>query len=128
MHRKVPIIAATVLLSVSAGPAINAAVHLTASTKTSIADIVLNPAKYDRMQVKVEGAVVKVRSVPSPLGGPALTGFLLVDGKTGARIGVVYVKRALEVKDPARVTVQGIYYKDGSQTGNTNVIEALFVN
>lgn len=128
MHRKVLIIAATVLLSLSVAPAIKAGVYRTASTKTSIADILLNPAKYDRMQVKVEGAVVKIHSVQSPLGGPPLTGFFLVDGKTGARIGVVYVKRALEVKDPAKVTVQGIYYKDGSQTGNANVIEALFVN
>jgi hypothetical protein len=126
MNRKVWIITVAALFVFSAAAVANVAAYVT-SSETSVTEILLNPAKYDRMQVKVEGEAIQVHSVPSPFGGPPLTGFFLVDGKTGARIGVVYVKRAWDVKDSSKVTVQGIYYKARGQTGNTNVIEAIFV-
>lgn len=126
MNRKILILAAMISLSFGAALVTEGAVYVLTSSKTSITEIVLNPAKYDRMEVQVEGAAANVHTVPSPLG--PLTGFFLVDGQTGARIGVVYVKGSLGVRDHAKVTVQGIFYKDQGQTGNTNVIEAIFVN
>jgi hypothetical protein len=125
MLLKVLILAATTFLSFSAVPATEGGVHVP-SSKTSIAEIILNPAKYDRMEVKVEGAAAQVHTIPSPFG--PLTGFFLVDGQTGARIGVVYVKGSLGVRDRSKITVQGIYYKAQGQTGNANVIEAISVN
>ena len=100
--------------------------------ETTVAEIVQNPDKFNQMEVLVRGKAVEIQQRMTQEGSP-YTVFSLVSLRSGAQLDVEYTPRTvnppgtLNLQESALVTVQGVFYKRPTESGFTNVIQAIFV-
>ena len=100
--------------------------------ETTVAEIVQNPDKFNQMEVSVRGKAVEIQQRMTQEGSP-YTVFSLVSLRSGATLDVEYTPGAVNppgtpnLQESALVTVQGVFYKRPTESGFTNVIQAIFV-
>ena len=100
--------------------------------ETTVAEIVQNPDKFNQMEVSVRGTAVEIQQRMTQEGSP-YTVFSLVSLRSGAKLDVEYTPGAvnppgmLNLQESALVTVQGVFYKRPTESGFTNVIQAISV-
>jgi len=100
--------------------------------ETTIAEIVQNPDKFNQMEVSVRGTAVEIQQRMTQEGSP-YTVFSLVSLRSGAKLDVEYTPGAvnppgmLNLQESALVTVYGVFYKRPTESGFTNVIQAISV-
>lgn len=99
------------------------------SFETTVAEIVANPDKFNQNQVRVQGNAVQIQRKTTEQGS-AYTTFLLTDPSTGDTVVVEYFSGMLgkqNLQESALITVDGDFFKRPTQTGFTNVIQAMAI-